>query len=122
MQLSEHNPLVRFAFLGADYGIPKQTSLCALFWRIVWRLVVVLTLGSLVAFYLYNLYAFTWSTFIRTVGILAGGGAIIGVFALVEWIRGYFSPYRAATESSAVRETIYAIKNRFCPIITITEE
>ena len=123
MKLSERNWLVRFAFLGSDWDVPNQTSLCALFWRIVWRLVVaafLLTVVTAFAVIIYQAPLTAIGTFVF-IGILLC--AIIGIGELQYRYNAYQRGVEyGELEPSPLVETLHAVKNRVCPIIRIERE
>lgn len=124
MKLSRSNWLVRFAFLGSDWGIPEQTSLCAMFWRIVWRIVVAIVLGVVAGSFLYLCYAETWKMFLFVSGIALAIGVLLVISEITFRVhrRALERQFSEAPAPSALEETFWAIKNRVCPIITIERE
>jgi hypothetical protein len=124
MTLSPRNWLVRFAFIGSDWGVPTQTSLCALFWRIVWRTVIALFILAVVTGVLYQCYLHPWNALQGVAIAIITIGVLIGFFFVKEWFDDSICACSVCAKKplTPIREAVYAIKNRFCPIIKITAD
>lgn len=120
MTLSSRNWLVRFAYIGADWGVPAQVSLCALFWRTVWRVIVAAVLLTLAGAYLYVWYREPLGLLFAHLATLSGIGLVLTFVWIVNTLRHRrrLIAY-GELEPSIVSVAYHAFKNRFCPIITI---
>lgn len=121
MKLSPFHPIVKLAYLFTPYtdcpgyncyASPKQVSLCVLFWRCVWNLLVCTALASAALFLLY-LTAKNWRDTLTTIRIsvevFAGIALIVGGGGFV---------YDVVTQSENVMIAwARAKKKKVCPII-----
>lgn len=121
MTLSRRNWFVRFAFIGADWGIPTQVSLCALFWRIVWRLIVVTVLLSLIIAIGFAIWQKPWEFLKGFAAVVGATSFIIGtIYAVTRIDRILKNAQNLPTEELNFAEVVItSIKNRFCPIFEI---
>ena len=118
-QMDRKGWLVWWAYLGED-TVPKQTSLCALFWRtVLWGPVKLGCIGIILwamGFVLWQIWLFPWTfgfviSAIVTAG-LTGTGLIVGGKRVVR--SQAFKDARLT-----VVEGAYAIKHNLCPIIQL---
>ena len=125
MRISSDSKLIRYAYIfQQDWEIPEHTTLCRLFWRTVFITTVFLFLLSLAAGYISLWVVDPGPTAAATVTfIVIVAGMIVG-----DRYKAYRSRKRLAQENeppappSILKETLYAVKNRICPIIYIADE
>lgn len=126
MYIKSTSWIVRVAYW-VDYPhfLPKQTTLCALFWRFVFAAclpfvgVLVVMLGYLHAW----IYHFK-ETLTVTLMVASFLAIIFGVGFLVERVRKY--RYRQWRDPNEVPNPLWqglkSVKQKFCPIIEIREK
>lgn len=125
MKLSRGSRLVRFAYFGS-YRAPDRTTLCGLFWNLSGRAVLVVITCTL----LFRVLLFALSNLFAVSLVLAW----ITMLALeISWVEhwrkrreemfdqeAYLREWREKRERrSVLREALWGIKNRVCPVIEI---
>jgi hypothetical protein len=93
--------------------IPRQTTLCALFWQMVGMGMLTLGLLAWAVMASVLVYFYFW-TVLWVVGVVVGPlMGIGGLFMLMDWVRE--TPSKAG-------QVMRAMKSRFCPIIELVGE
>lgn len=117
MQLSRNSKLVRFAYWS---DAPARTTLCKLFWLIILKSFIIT----------FIVYCTSYGLLTNPVGVLKFAGFIlIGFLSVIAFafiddriesrkFRRSF-PELYPSKPSVIREAIYGIKNKVCPIIEI---
>jgi hypothetical protein len=124
MKLQRNSWLIRWAYFGADY-VPRQTTLCALFWRIILltplKVAFLITLGCMVVWTMFitPFKAFGWWGLLVTPSILLLLWLLIVICSGIKWL---FSRSLDSENASIVSETIDGFKHKFCPIIELEHE
>lgn len=116
MTLSKNSRLLRFAYLSSDtWPKPSSVSLCALFWRIVFRLLIVagiiFSLGTVLT---------NWEVLMGLVGAALLIATLLASFAGFFFIQSKVK--EQYQEGSLVMTALWGIKNKVCPIIKIADE
>jgi Zn-dependent protease with chaperone function len=124
MKLRQDHWLVRYGFGFSAHGIPDRTNLCRLFWGVVLTTVGLLVIMVAFVAIMWN-YALLW---------WVNPGVMLAVHAITvgALLTGWFYPdwqrrrrqrrlRRPKLEAppSVYRETLWAVKNRVCPVIEI---
>lgn len=128
--VNRNSALVRWAYL-FDSDVPRQTSLCAIFWRSV--LIVPAALALIVGAIagvatLVFLYLRLWFRIPKVAGLISLAVFFAGTFySVTSWLAG--GGDRKITravgnywDNSILVQGALATKQRFCPIITIVRD
>mgnify|MGYP001605284607 FL=1 len=114
MELKRDGRLARWAYLWSDWGVPRDTNVCTLFWRTVLgtplKFLPIVTIGIGLLILLYQMYinwSTAWPILVTSISLIVAG------FLL------YLLGTRAArTESFQVtRAYVHGVKKRYCPIV-----
>lgn len=112
MKLSRDSRLVRYAYLTSEWGPPNRTNLCRLFWRTVFQTLLLLLPISLVVGYVVLWFTNRTDAIVLTLlAVLVGGSVAVGEVVN----RRYPNP------PSVIKEALWAVKHRVCPLIEIED-
>jgi hypothetical protein len=122
IQLSRQHRIVRYAYIfDQDWAVPRQTSLCALFWRCMLNTVLFCLPVSLLVAYA----VWWWRNPSDAAAATVASVGLIGFLVWVDWIERRRKARREAQidapakPPSLVKETLGAIKDRVCPLVSI---
>ena len=120
MNINQNSWIITIAyFFTLDWDIPKRTSLCTLFWRVVGSVVMMLTISMLVGFCLGGIGAIIWSFLLEALSLFTAivicGAVFILCLRVVENIE-------SRDPQTLAGKYFRAVKDKVCPIINIIRE
>lgn len=118
MELSRRHVVVKAAYWYSDGCKPRQVSLCVLFWRAMWGVVLAVALVAAACAFL-TIAVIGW----RTVLAVALGLGLSGLFVLgFDSLRMRVRARRSERRGPGLVATAYdGIKHRFCPIVRLVD-
>lgn len=119
MKISRRHWLIRLAYYGT-FGAPARTTLCRLFWLIVFKVLLVALVAGYVSLMGFLMYQNPFEFAIVIGGMSCVALIVVGVGFVKE--RYFTEPIQGADEPTVMSEAFYAVKNRVCPLIEIEHD